>query len=575
MTEAGTTAEVQSDLPQRDCRAQLERILRSADFEATSREHRFLGHVVEETLSGRGDRIKAYSIAVEVFGRDASFDPQTDPIVRVEAGHLRRSLERYYLTAGHNDPILIEIPKGGYVPTFSARTAVPLIENPGPAPLRPPPLKVRTAPRWPAITWQAFLVAVLMIFAVVVVADRLISKAPSTAKTPEIPRLLVENFEDLSANGTFSAISVGLTQEIVGQLSKFKDIVVVVAPTPGKPTLAPRFVLAGSVDLTADIFRLRVRLMSQSDGAVLWANSYDGSLKVSELLKVQADIARNVATSLAQTYGVIYQADAVLRVDNPPNDWAAYSCTLTYYAYRSNLDPRALPWVRNCLESAVQHFPDYATAWGLLSQTYIDELRFIYPLGHSSWDESVERALATAKTAVELDPLNIRSLQAQMLAMFFNKEYDAAIALGQRAMAINPNDTELMGEFGYRLAMSGNWAEGCPMVTRARELNPGPSVYYDLGMALCTYFQGDFPQAAIWIRQASSPENVNYHAIATAIFAEGGYREEADRERKWLQANAPALMQTLPQELSRRLGRQQDVDFFLGSIDKAGRYTPD
>jgi hypothetical protein len=92
------------------------------DFEATDRERRFLGYVVEETLAGRGSRIKAYSIAVEVFGRNAAFDPQNDPIVRINAGHLRRSLERYYLTAGRADPVLITIPKGGYVPTFEART---------------------------------------------------------------------------------------------------------------------------------------------------------------------------------------------------------------------------------------------------------------------------------------------------------------------------------------------------------------------------------------------------------------------------------------------------------------------
>ncbi len=109
------------DLPEVECRSQLARILQSADFEATARGHKFLSYVVDEELSGRGDRIKAYSIAVEVFGRDTSFDPQTDPIVRIEAGHLRRSLERYYLTSGQSDPILITIPKGGYVPTFTPR----------------------------------------------------------------------------------------------------------------------------------------------------------------------------------------------------------------------------------------------------------------------------------------------------------------------------------------------------------------------------------------------------------------------------------------------------------------------
>jgi hypothetical protein len=87
-----------------ECQQQLSRILDSAEFDTTDRGRRFLRYVVDETLAGRGDRIKAYSVAVEVFGRDASFEPQSDPIVRIEAGHLRRSLERYYLTAGVSDP---------------------------------------------------------------------------------------------------------------------------------------------------------------------------------------------------------------------------------------------------------------------------------------------------------------------------------------------------------------------------------------------------------------------------------------------------------------------------------------
>ena len=74
--------------------------------------------MVEETQAGRADRLHAYPIALEVLGRDASFDPQTDPVVRMEAGRLRRRLERYYLGAGQSDPVRIDIPKGGYAPTF-------------------------------------------------------------------------------------------------------------------------------------------------------------------------------------------------------------------------------------------------------------------------------------------------------------------------------------------------------------------------------------------------------------------------------------------------------------------------
>ena len=102
-----------------EIREQLDHILASGSFDCSDRNRRFLAYVVDETVNGRAGRIKAYSIATSVFGRDSSFDSQQDSIVRIEAGRLRRSLERYYLIAGMNDPLRITIPTGTYVPSFS------------------------------------------------------------------------------------------------------------------------------------------------------------------------------------------------------------------------------------------------------------------------------------------------------------------------------------------------------------------------------------------------------------------------------------------------------------------------
>ena len=128
---------------------------------------------------------------------------------------------------------------------------------------------------------------------------------------------------------------------------------------------------------------------------------------------------------------------------------------------------------------------------------------------------------------MELDPLNIRGLQAEMFALFFSKEFEAARSVGERALAINPNDTELMGEYGYRVAVSGGWQAGCPLVEQARERNPGPLAYFETALALCSYFSGDHQQAVMWIRKTTVPKNPVYHLIAAAILEQPETRRRA------------------------------------------------
>jgi PAS domain S-box-containing protein len=110
-----------------EVRVALERITASDMFRTSPQLAAFLRFVVEATLRGEGERIKGYTIAVEALGRGEKFDPQADPIVRVEAGRLRRALEEYYAGPGAADLIAIEVPRGRYVPTFSYRRAEKLI----------------------------------------------------------------------------------------------------------------------------------------------------------------------------------------------------------------------------------------------------------------------------------------------------------------------------------------------------------------------------------------------------------------------------------------------------------------
>jgi tetratricopeptide (TPR) repeat protein len=106
--------------------SQLERILGSAQFRDSLRLTQFLSFVVTTTLAGKTEFIKAYTIATQALRRDGDFDPQTNAIVRVEAGRLRRALARYYAQDGRDDTLIIDLPRGSYVPNFQSRCGVPL-----------------------------------------------------------------------------------------------------------------------------------------------------------------------------------------------------------------------------------------------------------------------------------------------------------------------------------------------------------------------------------------------------------------------------------------------------------------
>jgi hypothetical protein len=97
---------------------ELDRIVASAAFRDSLHLKRFLSFIVEATLAGNVSSIKAYTVAIEALGRGSDFDPQRDPIVRVEAGRLRQALARYYAGAGRDDPLRIDVPRGAYVPVF-------------------------------------------------------------------------------------------------------------------------------------------------------------------------------------------------------------------------------------------------------------------------------------------------------------------------------------------------------------------------------------------------------------------------------------------------------------------------
>lgn len=553
------------------CRAQVLRIVQSADFDATDRERRFLQYVVDETLAGRAVRIKAYSIATEVFDRSDSFDPQNDPIVRIEAGRLRRALERYYLTAGIADALVITIPKGGYVPVFSEREPLPAT-NPATAAATTASVAASELSATSARRYAA-LAAVLTALFIGTIATISYLRQPPPADSarmsaPEPPRLLVEPFDSFGGTQQSADVATGLTQEIIGQLSRFKDVTVV---TVEVETATPvRYELQGSVSFTPDNFRLLVRLLNRSDGAVLWAESYEGDLVVSDLVNTQVEIADNVAATLAQVDGVIFHAEVRNRHQVPPENWASYNCILSFHSFRASLEASRIPEVQQCLETTVQRFPDYATAWALLALVELDALRSEFPYNPAMTEEVVARVLSHARRAVALNPHDVRGLQAEMLALYYDRQFEAGRKVGERALAMNPNDSELITEYGARLALSGDWQAGCQLLSRTFELRPTAGAYSNINAILCAYFDGDLVKAKSLIGALSSNTHPLKLLVAAVVYGEADDHAGAAKVRVLLQQSAPALLANARSEVEARLGSPDDIERVMQALLRAG-----
>ncbi|MBB4440454.1 MULTISPECIES: adenylate cyclase [Rhizobium] len=567
-----------------DISEQLERVISSPEFPGVGRAAAFLRYVVSETLEGRGNRIKAYSIAIEVFGRDPGFT-QDDPVVRIEAGRLRRSLERYYLVAGQHDPVRIDIPKGGYIPTFawSCPASVDIgDEDAG----ETSPSEVRPG-RW----WRAKRVLLPGAAALAAVITSLYwigarSPAPSLERvaslSPDRPALVVAPFANLGEGPEAQLYTAGLTEELMTILPRFKEIKVFgretskslpadVGASEIRAEFGARYLLAGGVRTSGKRLRVTARLLDTSDGEILWSENYDNDLASGDLFAIQTDVARKVATAIAQPYGIMAQIDSA---GPPPDDLGAYECTLRFYAYRSELSPEAHARVRDCLEAAVARFPNYATAWAMLSIVYLDEDRYKFNPTPGK-DSAILRALDAARRATQIDPSNTRGLQALMTALFFDRQLAESLRVGEQALATNPNDTELMGEFGTRLAIGGQWQRGATLLDQAIALNPGSGGFYHGTRALAAYMLHDNHTAVLEIRQANMQKFPLFHVVAAIIYAEAGMMEDARREGQVFVSMRPDFLPNLVTELAMRNMQPEDRDRLIEGLRKAGMTVPD
>jgi TolB-like protein len=303
-------------------RQQLARILASAEFVVPQRSRRLFKFIVDETLCGRGGSLKAFSIAQDVFDRDASFDAQNDPCVRITAGQVRSALERYYLIAGSADDVLIMIPKGQYAAAFKSRSLAQVacesddnVVAPAETAL-PKKLGVTSKNRrWMVGAAAAVAIAFASLTFAIDLGQRDGGTVAVSAKGR--PSILVES--PTVAGGDDSSFSIGFRDEVITALAK--EQILVFSSGKTKLPATPTFAMQSGVQTDGSDLRVNVRVVRTVDGVVVWAAGYHANLKAEKTLDIQANIAGSLALAIARPIGMADGQVAVARPDAALYQW--------------------------------------------------------------------------------------------------------------------------------------------------------------------------------------------------------------------------------------------------------------
>jgi TolB-like protein len=359
-------------------RKELERILASPGFARNERLSRFLRVIVERHLEGRDGELKESVIGIEVFGRQPGFDAKQDSTVRTEAGRLRARLAEYYAGDGIGDRVIIELPKGGYIPAFR-----PLgLGETG-----------KTRSWWP---WLGGATAAVVV-AVAATGWWWVQHKSAPVAIAVLP---LTNLSQDPANDYFAD---GLTDEIIRDLSIIDGLAVRSQTSSfvfkGKPRnvreageqLHADYILEGSVLRTEQQLRINVQLIRVRDDFPLWSGSYHRELN--DVFAIQDEISRGIVNSLRlelgrgrRRYETSYEAyDLYLRARVPADlDRNVPDNSIGFYQEAIAKNPSFAP-----------AFAGLTTAYALRSGALMDR----------DLADVMKEMRSAAEKAIQLDPL--------------------------------------------------------------------------------------------------------------------------------------------------------------------------
>jgi adenylate cyclase len=495
-----------SESDQKAIREQLVRILNSGPFHQSRRRQRFLEYLVNETLAGRGERLKAYNVALEVFERPETFDPTVDNLVRIEAARLREKLREYYGTDGQDDLIHIDLPKGSYTPQIEFRhEGVPQLAR-------------RRA-------------------------------SPTQEPSSTVPAVAVLPFDDLSAGQNLGYLGDGVAEDIITVLSRFPDLAVVARSSSlaykGKAVdirqvgkeLGVGYVVEGSVRKDGDKIRIVSQLIDTKTGEHVWAERFDRS--GSDPWALQDEVTGMIVSAITGEKGALKQGQY-------RQAWGKDATTLEEYDYYLRGHDQYVKFTKQGIERSgeiwregLAKFPTSPLLKVKLGWHHMMRV-MIFVSDDPPADVRKAGELARHVLANEhLSPQVARLANWLMsYVLVYEGDFDGVLAAADKTVALAPYDTFMLSRLMMVLVQIGRSEQALQWADQAAARDPALGWSYNYGRGWAYLVLGRFGEAVDALTQT---EYGDAHLLLAIAYVRLGRLAEARAEVGKMMKVNPAI----------------------------------
>jgi TolB-like protein len=302
---------------------------------------------------------------------------------------------------------------------------------------------------------------------------------PAYTRSIELPAeasVAVLSLDNLSGDPRNEHLCEGITDEIITNLSRFRDLLVIarhsvflfknlhVSVQQIASQLGVRYVLTGNLQRTGSKIRINVQLIVAESGTVIWSERYDGDL--SDVFVFQDEVTDIIAARLAVQ---ISAAERRRASELQPSDLRAYGLILRGQHLGFQFTKRANWHARRLFEQAKEIDSEYGRSYAAMSRTFNLDWRYAWT---SSPEASLNKAVEFALDAIDRDSSDARAHSELGFAYLYNRQHDTSLAAYRRALELNPNDADILVEFADALVYDGQPEKSLEWLKKAMRLNP-------------------------------------------------------------------------------------------------------